>query len=70
MYQAVPGAAAGTAVLGVQFAAAEGAAGEAAARLAQATLPVTGIAFGLYLALALGLIVLGVLLRWVGTREA
>lgn len=60
-------AVAGPAVLGVQFTAAQGAAGDTAAAVAQATLPATGIAFGVYLVAALILIIAGFVLRRVGT---
>jgi len=38
--------------------------------VAQATLPYTGFAFGLYLLVALSLIVAGVVLRYVGRRNS
>ena len=41
----------------------------AVAHVAQATLPYTGFAFGLYLLVALSLIVAGVLLRYFGRRN-
>ena len=63
-------AVAGPAVLGVQFGAANGVAGDTVAAVAQATLPATGIAFGLYLVAALVLIIAGFVLRRVGTSNA
>ncbi len=66
MYHFLPGAALGTTVLGTKLAA--GGHG-AAADAARAMLPVTGIAFGLYLAVAVGLLVTGVFLRLTGARS-
>jgi len=62
------GALAGTAaVAGVPVGQNQAAA--AVAHVAQATLPYTGFAFGLYLLVALSLIVAGVLLRYFGRRN-
>lgn len=68
MYELAGGAAVGATVLGTQFAATQ-ATQPAVAAAAQATLPVTGIAFGLYVAVALTLIIIGFLLRRFGAVE-
>ena len=52
-------------VLGTQFLPAQGAAGHAA----RVALAATGFAAGAYLLFAFGLILIGVVLRWAGTRE-
>ena len=70
MYQPLPTALAGAAVLGTQVVAANGAAGKPAAVLAQQTLPITGFAFGLYVVAALGLIIAGLILRRIGATKA
>ena len=52
-------------VLGTQFLPAQGAAGHAA----RVALAATGFAAGVYLVFAFGLVLIGVVLRWAGTRQ-
>ena len=44
--------------------------GVAAEKAATALLPFTGVAVGIYVALALGLVILGLVLRTVGTKKS
>jgi hypothetical protein len=44
--------------------------GVAAKKAATALLPFTGVAVGIYVALAVGLIILGLALRFVGTKKS
>jgi hypothetical protein len=52
-------------VLGAQFLPAQGAAGHAA----KVALAATGFAAGVYLLFAFALILIGVVMRWAGTRQ-
>jgi 4-hydroxybenzoate polyprenyltransferase len=53
-------------VLGTQFVPAQGAAGHAA----RVALAATGLASGVYLVFAAGLILIGIAMRWAAAREA
>jgi hypothetical protein len=63
----IPGVTLGTTVLGTKFVAGTGG---VAGGIAEGLLPVTGIAFGLYLAVGLGLVVAGFLMRRFGSSRA
>jgi hypothetical protein len=69
VYQILPGTFVLGVVIGAQKAATTGAAGPQAAQVAQATLPFTGFAYGLYLALAFSLLVVGFLIRFAASRS-
>ena len=62
MYELASGTALGATVLGTQIAATKSSI-PAVAEAARVTLPLTGIGFGVYVAVALTLIVIGFLLR-------
>ena len=69
MYELASGTALGATVLGTQIAATQSTV-PAVAQAARATLPLTGIGFGMYVAVALTLIVLGFILKRTGSVEA
>ena len=68
MYQLIPGAAAGATVLGLTIAA-DQVAPNPVAQAAQATLPFTGAAVGLYLVIAVGLLIAGFVMRHIGRPQ-
>ena len=70
MYQIIPGATVGTAVLGATVAADNVAHPNAVVQAAQATLPFTGAAVGVYLVIAICLLLAGFIMRHIGRAPA
>ena len=70
MYNIIPPAVLGATVLGTQVAAGQVEHPNAVVEAAQATLPLTGAAVGIYLVLAIAFLVAGFFMRHIGRTSA